>query len=467
MPSVDGRYCPKCERPMEAAWCPHHGIRTEACGSASGGGYRPLLPGTVIAERYRIEALLDSGGMGSVYVATQLAVERRVALKVLPREVLHDGSELRRFHHEAKSASRLMHPNVVRVHDYGIDGRTEMPYIAMELVRGETLRRILMDQGAVEVSRACRIFEQVSRALVAAHEAGLVHRDLKPDNIMVTLLSEDDEHVSVLDFGIAKAVEVPMGVAERLTGSGVVMGTPRYMSPEQARGWGLDGRSDLYSLGCVLHEVLTGRAAFTAHDAESLMLRHVNAIRPVLPDLDTDPDTLNTLRVLHGLLLCKRPEGRPLSAARVGRVFRRLAQGRPPKDVLGMLLDSDCPQGSDGLAPGGSDPEDEPISWGMHGLNRALGSRTVNRLATSAAPESEEASHPFHPTSPTIHEPSAPTRVVKGRLSLRAIVLVGLLASGLIAAIGAYLGSREPSPAAEGPAPAPRPEPLCSEVQDS
>jgi serine/threonine protein kinase len=359
--SLDERYCPICEERMTATLCPTDGVHTIAYSSVRATSSQ-LESGTVIAERYRIEGLLGSGAMGSVYSATQMAVDRRIALKVLPREMLRDGSELRRFHREAKNASRLMHPHVVRVHDFGIDGLTEMPYIAMEQLEGRTLRRIIADEAPIDVGRACRILEQVSRALIGAHQAGIIHRDLKPDNIMVTMLSEDDEHVTVLDFGIAKSVRRG-GLLQQLTASGVVVGTPRYMSPEQVRGTGIGPRSDLYAVGCILHEMLTGRSAFAAEDSVALMLKHVNSVRPVLPWVDADPATSSSVRVLHGLLLSKRPEGRPLNAARVARVLRKIAQGRPPADTLGILMDSAPVERSEG--PGSSDDMAGPIDGSL------------------------------------------------------------------------------------------------------
>ena len=386
MVSLDERYCPICEERMTQTLCPTDGVHTIAYASVRSTSSQ-LESGTVIAERYRIEGLLGSGAMGSVYSATQMAVDRRVAVKVLPREMLRDGSELRRFHREAKNASRLMHPHVVRVHDFGIDGITEMPYIAMEQLEGRTLRRIIADEGPIEVGRACRILEQVSRALIAAHQAGIIHRDLKPDNIMVTMLSEDDEHVTVLDFGIAKSVRARGGLLEQLTASGVVVGTPRYMSPEQVRGSGIGPRSDLYSLGCILHEMLTGRAAFAAEDSVALMLKHVNSVRPALPWIDADPASSSAVRVLHGLLLSKRPDGRPVNAARVARVLRKVGQGRPPTDTLGILMDSTPAERAED--PGSSDDMSVPIDGDP--FSGGIAPTVQGRRVTGTAPDPHDA----------------------------------------------------------------------------
>lgn len=201
----------------------------------------------VIGGRYRIESLVAEGGMAKVYRATDQRLGRTVAIKVLSAHLATDTQFVARFEAEAKAAASLDHPNLVRVFDTGVDGGRH--YIAMEYVQGPTLAELMARDGALEPSIAVNVAARVCDALAAAHRLGLVHRDVKPANIML----EDVRTVKVMDFGIAKTA------TGGLTQAGDVLGTAAYLSPEQARGGAVDLRSDIYSLGCVLYEMLTGR----------------------------------------------------------------------------------------------------------------------------------------------------------------------------------------------------------------
>ncbi len=321
------RQCPLCEpSPTFEAICPFHAVPTVdieifdlPVGSVS--------DGAVVAGRYKVERALESGGMGTVLIAKQLGVNRTVALKVLRPDRAVDLPLLRRFYNEAHAISSLSHPNIVQVFDFGFDADLRVPYLAMEFIDGAPLDRLL-DSGPLAERRTAKILAQVARALVEAHAAGIVHRDLKPANIMVTRLRDGEEHVKVLDFGVAKIVRTQR---EGLTAPGMTLGSPHYMSPEQARADPIDGRADLYSLGCVLFEMLTGKAPFDAEITLEVMSKQVHSPRPPLPERlasDKRPPSV-AMRALYDALLAKRREDRPASANIVAKVLSAIAHGAP------------------------------------------------------------------------------------------------------------------------------------------
>jgi serine/threonine-protein kinase len=295
------RTCPKCARdfPDETDFCPRDGTPLPLSPTATEGG---LAAG--LAHRYRIIRRLGGGGMGTVFLAEQIAVGNRpVALKVLLRKLLDDPEFLLRFHNEAGSTGRIHHPNVVTIYESGqADDGT--PYIAMEYLEGGTLRDELKDRGALSVAETVEIIQQVARGLNAAHKLGIIHRDLKPDNIFLTLGEEVGEAsglptsaatppatVKIVDFGNAKLRE---SATHTLTGT--VLGTPAYMSFEQAAGMRsdeLDARSDIYSLGVVVYEMLTGRVPFHSDTPLGCVRKHLTEqpppFRAVKPDLPALP----------------------------------------------------------------------------------------------------------------------------------------------------------------------------------
>lgn len=211
----------------------------------------------MIKERFRIDSLIAYGGMARVYKGTDLTLARTVAVKVLSEDLARDPNFLLRFRREAQAAAALTHPNIVGVYDTGAEAGVH--YIVMEYVEGMTLQEVLAEEGPLDPDRAAAIGADVARALGAAHAKGIVHRDIKPGNIMIG----DNGHVKVMDFGIAKAA-----ASGSLTQVGAILGTVAYLSPEQARGEDVDGRSDIYSLGAMVYQMLTGRAPFVA---ETLM----------------------------------------------------------------------------------------------------------------------------------------------------------------------------------------------------
>ncbi|MEM1092753.1 MAG: serine/threonine-protein kinase, partial [Pseudomonadota bacterium] len=227
---------------------------------------------SVAIPGYSVERELGRGGMAVVYSAVQESVERRVALKVMSRVLLVDTSFSERFMREAKIAANLYHPNIVAVHDVGV--YDEQHYIAMEYLSGGDLAVRCGDN--IQLVSTVRVVREIASALHYAHSKGFVHRDVKPENI----LFREDGSAVLTDFGIARAVNS----ATQMTKTGAVVGTPQYMSPEQARGKDLDGRSDLYGLGIVFYEMLMGRVPFEGSDSVAVGIQHVTEPVPRLPD---------------------------------------------------------------------------------------------------------------------------------------------------------------------------------------
>jgi serine/threonine protein kinase/predicted ATPase len=321
------RYCPLCDRRMDDAECPTDGVPTVDLAVINPQG-AALVPGTVVAERYQVEREIGEGAMGTVFLATRIGMKNRVALKVLRREVMVSQNLLKRFYQEARAVSSLDHPNIVRIVDFGIDVKTTLPFLAMEFVEGPTLRDLVLAYGRMPERRCAALLAQVAKALVEAHQKSVVHRDLKPANIVVCMLADGDEHVKVLDFGVAKVLDPAELGGPRVTIPGTALGTPLYMSPEQASGRDVDSRSDLYSLGCILHELLTGEPPFMAQEMRQVMQKQLIEPAPALPQRlsDGDPPS-HDLVALHKALLAKDRDDRPQSTAVVAWILGALSRG--------------------------------------------------------------------------------------------------------------------------------------------
>jgi serine/threonine protein kinase len=250
----------------------------------------PLI-GQTLAGKYRIDKLIKTGGMGSVYRGKHVLMDKTVAVKVLRPSLAVDDVVVARFSREAKAASRISHPHAVSVTDFG-EAENGVVFLVMEYLDGRTLKEIINSEGARSLERTVEIVRQVAGALDAAHSQGVVHRDLKSDNIML-VRHDGDEWAKVLDFGIAKIIQTSGNRVADITEANLVVGTPQYMSPEQCSQTGeLDARSDIYSLGIIVYEMLTGRLPFTGESPTMIMMKQVQdpppSILAVRSDLPAD-----------------------------------------------------------------------------------------------------------------------------------------------------------------------------------
>jgi serine/threonine-protein kinase len=311
-------------------------------------GQTTNLVGSVLADRYQVDRHMGSGGMGSVYQARHVHIKKVVAIKVLHPELSHDPEVVARFEREAVAAARIEHPNVAAAHDFGRlpDGSF---FLVLEYVRGTSLRTELERQAPMPVERALGVARQICLALEAAHEAGIVHRDLKPENVMLVGTQVGEEVVKVLDFGIAKVTAEELG-GPALTRAGTVFGTPEYMSPEQAAGHPVDARTDLYALGIMLYEMLSGATPFSDDNLVAVLTAQLTQPPPPLPDTVPEPVALLVSR-----LLAKAVDDRVPTAQQLRAEIDALGPGvRPPSgskllDRLGNV--GDLPRKLDALRP--------------------------------------------------------------------------------------------------------------------
>ncbi len=384
--------CPRCSAPC--------GETHSFCFACGGGlehdkkGDDPLL-GRTLPGGYRVTHMVGIGGMGRVYCAEQVALGRTVAVKVVHPHLADDELAAARFLNEARTASRLSHPNSVAIFDFG---RTEQgqPYIVMEYLRGRDLGRVAHDEGPLTLRRITDVLRQTLAALEEAHALGIIHRDLKPDNIVLEPLRSGTDFVKVVDFGLAKVLEdTPATSAGRgaLTRPGLVCGTPEYMSPEQGRGDTLDGRADLYSLGIVLFELLTGKVPFTGETATRTLLMQLNDPVP-------DPRNANPERTI------------PASFAMI--TLRALAKAREERfqtprelsDALEMAMNELEGRAAFDVTPTTS------LRCRACGANNALGQKFCGEcgspISTSVAPASGSSKKPS-PAPARLHVPNDPT----------------------------------------------------------
>ncbi|MFO0751427.1 MAG: serine/threonine-protein kinase, partial [Myxococcota bacterium] len=288
----------------------------------------PLPPGTIVGS-YRLLEVLGEGGMGIVYVAEHLKLGRRVALKMLRSEWIGNAVIARRFFAEARAVNRVSHDHVVQITDLIEDLPSGICCIVMELLEGRTLLDVLESDGVMALPRAAAIAEQIASALQAVHDGGIVHRDLKPENVFLVANAAHRDFVKVLDFGIARLMGPPESRAPGITLAGAVLGTPEYMSPEQASGESVDHRTDIYAFGVILYRLVTGRLPFIGKSFSDFVIQHAS-VTPTptrkLPNLPhAIPPALDEL-ILQ--CLAKDPALRPSRIGDLGDRLRALATER-------------------------------------------------------------------------------------------------------------------------------------------
>jgi serine/threonine-protein kinase len=392
-------------------------------------GTEPLI-GRTIAGRYRITRKLGHGGMGAVFEALQEPLGRTVAVKVLKSSYARDEIAVARFRKEAAIVAALSHPNIVTLHDYG-ETEDGLLYIVMEHLKGSTLTRIVRSEGAMPWQRTLPIVQDITRALAAAHAVGVIHRDLKLDNVMLVQADDDRDHVKILDFGIAKTLH---GESEgvQLTQTDSSPGTPGYMSPELARGVTDDPRSDFYALGVVWFELLVGRRPFVEKNMMDVFLaqmtRPTPSVREAAPEREI-PDAIDALlqRLLH-----RSPEGRPANTTELLDALAGVeANGRPRRTTSGSTARAS-------VAPSSSETSTVPTAAGLF-LPTQFGPPPAMTDASPDAPTvaATVVDAPLVPTVPDVAAPppapaaEAPRRK---RSRLAAVIQPAILVAGGVGA---------------------------------
>lgn len=473
------RFCPVCNTRYDEGetFCARDGAELMAAGHAHAGN----LVGTTIADRYDVIAQIATGGMGVVYKARQKLLDRYVALKVLPRELANDPDTERRFFNEARAISQLRHPHIVTLFDFGRTADRKL-FIAMEYVHGEPLA-VHIENRPLPVTSAVRIADQVLDALAEAHRAGIVHRDIKPDNVMLEVRS-GQLFVRLLDFGIAKS-DVDTA---RLTKTGIVFGTPEYISPEQVLGKPIDLRADLYGVGLLLFEMLSGHRPFGG-SGTAIAYKHGHDPVPSLLERYPDLEVPVALDALIYRLMAKDPAARPRSADAVRRLLLEAALGADLSFESGPLPPLQLDFFGDGADPLG--PLEPPI------LDRGGAPTVSSRPPPGVPPPLLAPPDEIEPGPPPIGRPSgehpsidralgprpprpsalaAPTIQAPAELfqrrpaSRRPLVLGALLA---VIGLGSLLATAwierpfAPQPVAPRPVPAEAPRPAPPTVPDS
>ncbi|HEX5409871.1 MAG TPA: serine/threonine-protein kinase [Gemmatimonadaceae bacterium] len=368
--NAPAKTCPQCGQTydFEQRFCPRDGSTLRSPEGSN-------LVGSVLAGRYHIVRRIGEGGMGQVYLAEHVRMRRRSAVKVLNQGLVNDSDAIARFNREASNASQIQHPNVAAIYDFG-ETDDGLIYLAMEYVDGEPLRKVIERQGALSAAEAAEITRQVADALEAAHEMGIVHRDLKPDNIMIARGRNGADLAKVVDFGIAKATS---GDDQKVTRTGLAIGTPEYMSPEQLSGDAVDARSDIYSLGLVAFNMLTGQLPFPTDSSREAMIARLSERPRTLAEIKDDVEWPAELQTVMNRALASEPRDRYEHAGKFGRDLVRAVADMPESALTSSgTLDMPIPQLGTRLV-------ERPGS-------RAGASKPASKAASASAPPSAPAS---------------------------------------------------------------------------
>ena len=411
--------------------------------------------GTTIGGRFKVSEMLGAGGMGSVYLARQLSVDRDVAIKILRKDTADDTLAARRFLLEAKATSRLKNDHTVTIYDFGQTDDGHL-FIAMEFLEGRTLRQKLDMERALSLEETVNIIDQIGESLAEAHEQGIVHRDLKPENILLATRSKGAEFVKVLDFGIARAQELNDGGA--LTATGTVAGTPAYMSPEAVTGKTVDARADVYALGVMVYEMLSGDAPFKGDTPFVVMQQHVMHNPPPLATLLQDlPPAVSSF---VGRCLMKDPKHRPIDASAFRRGLELAVAGKEQTSPDHATL-----AGHPSAGPATTSPYSQPIVSGGGDTAAALPSDPslaevgFDQTMPGAAILTPDANPVINTSAQTalgtgavldqVTETIVPQKSSKGAMiPAIAAVLIALIGGGV------WLGMSDPAPPKSSPAPA-------------
>jgi serine/threonine-protein kinase len=453
--------CPHCATPItnDARFCPACGKATAPTESGSSWpnaqGAQPDMIGRTIAGRYRIVAKLGEGGMGAVYRGEQTSLKRAVAIKLLKPELSTNQMILRRFNAEAEAVAKLSHPNTVIVYDFGQDTDGSL-FIAMEYIEGKSLRSAIGREGPFSPARAIAIALQVAASLSDAHSHSIVHRDLKPDNVMLQERGRQKDIVRVLDFGIAKLRDENRATQQAMTQAGDMLGTPQYMAPEQIRGEAIDGRTDVYALGCMIYEMVTARLPYEAPTIMAMLSKHL--LEQVVPPTQRRPD-LNLPKSIDQLVLAamaKDPKDRPPTMDQFSEMLAGLLQ-QLPQD----------PNRSSGLSPiVNVQNVVTPVAPSMHQAPAAAAP-----AFTPAPPAFTPA--PIPPTLPVAQQYSPPPK--KSSKAPLFAIIGALVAGGTGVGVWAVMKSEDkPTPEAktdekkveETPTPTPTPTPTATDNKD-
>ncbi|MBA3458149.1 MAG: protein kinase [Deltaproteobacteria bacterium] len=414
--------CPHCQAPNaeDARFCGSCGQATSATEPTTHAELReqPVLIGREIAGRYRIQAKLGEGGMGAVFKAEQISLKRTIAVKLLRPEMASSQLLLRRFNAEAEAVAKLSHPNTVNIYDFGQDSDGTL-FIAMEYVEGHSLRDVIHREAPFPLRRALSIALQVASSLTDAHSRSIIHRDLKPDNVMLQQRGRERDIVRVLDFGIAKLREENRQSQMAMTQAGDMLGTPQYMAPEQIRAEPIDGRTDVYALGCLLYEMITARLPYEAPTIMSLLSKHLLEVTvpPSQRRLDLAlPPAIDQL-ILSAM--AKDPNLRPATMEAFGEQMAELlaslpvdtmqatAQRAVPSSGYAPVVPT--PAAYSAMTPSGANPT---ATYATHGPQMPA--------PAFAAPTAPPPQVPL----PPMHESSVPTHHARGNGSNKALCIV-------------------------------------------